>query len=179
MVNLIFAYSPQNNVFGNQGKLPWPKCGMDLQMFKDVTDNSVIIMGRKTWDSLPHRLHRRTHVVISASGNVEPINGEYPDDVFSSLDQAIKQYAAFTCYVIGGPSLLEEAIDKYPLNEVYMTQFLTVEPYKGDVFLSDTFLRKVAEKYQLDSFVDTSKDEMYPTKEVRIMKLVPRTTFGG
>ncbi len=65
-LNLIFAKS-RNGVIGKDGKLPW-HLPEDLAHFKRVTLGSPVIMGRKTWDSLPARfrpLPGRTNVVVT------------------------------------------------------------------------------------------------------------------
>ena len=51
MVNLIVAKS-ENNIIGNKGRIPW-YIPNDLKRFKEITTNNVVIMGRKTFESLP------------------------------------------------------------------------------------------------------------------------------
>ena len=54
-------------VIGFQGRLPW-KLPQDMEHFRTLTINHVVIMGRKTWDSLPQRfkpLPQRTNIVVS------------------------------------------------------------------------------------------------------------------
>ena len=50
-IHLIWAQD-QNGGIGEEGQLPW-HISEDLKKFKSLTMNSTIIMGRKTWDSLP------------------------------------------------------------------------------------------------------------------------------
>ena len=62
--NLIGAIDFNGNI-GYQGKIPW-YIKEELQYFKQVTGNNPIIMGRKTWDSLPKKpLPNRENLVIS------------------------------------------------------------------------------------------------------------------
>lgn len=63
-MNIILAVS-ENNGIGFQGKIPW-KCEEDLKLFKDFTDNCVVIVGRKTAEKLPY-LYRRIVLVVSKS----------------------------------------------------------------------------------------------------------------
>jgi len=65
MLTLIFACDEENAI-GKDGDLPW-KQSSDLQHFKRLTLNKTIVMGRKTWDSLPGKLPNRTHLVMSRS----------------------------------------------------------------------------------------------------------------
>ena len=67
-LNLIFAITPEN-LFGINNRLPWEKCKEDLDNFKNITtdvfNNSYVVMGRKTFESLPNKLTDRINVVIS------------------------------------------------------------------------------------------------------------------
>ena len=67
-LNLIFAITPEN-LFGINNRLPWEKCKEDLDNFKSITtdvfNNSYVVMGRKTFESLPNKLTDRINVVIS------------------------------------------------------------------------------------------------------------------
>ncbi len=61
----------RNGAIGKEGDLPWRQ-STDLQHFKKITMGSNLIMGRKTWDSLPGLLPGRTHYVLSR-GKVEGV----------------------------------------------------------------------------------------------------------
>ncbi len=64
-INLIWAQA-QNRVIGNHGAMPW-HIPEDLAHFRQITKNSPVIMGRKTWESLPSRFrplpHRRNIIL--------------------------------------------------------------------------------------------------------------------
>ena len=69
MINLIYARS-LNGIIGDQGKMPW-QLPEDLQIFKQKTEGHVVVMGRKTWESLPNTvkpLPGRQNVVVSNGG---------------------------------------------------------------------------------------------------------------
>lgn len=53
MIKLIVAHD-ENRVIGNEGKIPW-NIPEDLKNFKKLTTGHVVVMGRKTWDSLPKK----------------------------------------------------------------------------------------------------------------------------
>lgn len=59
----IVAMNP-DGIIGKDGTLPW-RIPEDLQFFKKNTENSIIVMGRKTFDSLKNPLINRIHIVIS------------------------------------------------------------------------------------------------------------------
>ena len=66
MFEIITAID-QNNGIGKNNSIPWnlPK---DLKHFKDITENSFVIMGRNTWNSLPKKpLPNRINIIISST----------------------------------------------------------------------------------------------------------------
>jgi dihydrofolate reductase len=91
----------------------------DLKNFKLITQNNVVIMGRKTWDSLPIKpLPNRTNIVITSQkqGNIDGVK-------YMSLEDA-KRYAVVyrpsNVYIIGGASIYKEFL---PLcKTVYLTK---------------------------------------------------------
>ena len=93
MLGMIVACD-RNGAIGKDGDLPW-KQPTDLQHFKQVTMGSNLIMGRKTWDSLPGMLPGRTHYVLSR-GEVEGVE-------VVALDRALEMEG----WVIGGGEIYE------------------------------------------------------------------------
>ena len=71
MLTMIFACD-MNNAIGKDGDLPWRQ-STDLQHFKEITLGGTIVMGRKTWESLPGRLPNRRHLVMTR-GNREDVD---------------------------------------------------------------------------------------------------------
>ena len=63
MINLIVA-TDRNGLIGNKGTIPW-KIPNDLKYFKDITIDSTVIMGRKTYQSIGKPLPKRINIVIS------------------------------------------------------------------------------------------------------------------
>ena len=101
MLTLIFACDEENAI-GKDGDLPW-KQSSDLQHFKRLTLNKTIVMGRKTWDSLPGKLPNRTHLVMSRSprDDVEIVSRE--DVMQRAEDEEIM--------IIGGGEIYRMFID--------------------------------------------------------------------
>jgi dihydrofolate reductase len=93
MLGMIVACD-RNGAIGKDGDLPW-KQSTDLQHFKQVTMGSNLIMGRKTWDSLPGMLPGRAHYVLSR-GEVEGVE-------VIALDKALETEG----WVIGGGEIYE------------------------------------------------------------------------
>ena len=99
MITLIVARA-QNGVIGRDGKLPW-HLPADLKRFKTLTMGSVMVMGRKTFDSLPGLLPGRRHVVITRDRSWSARGAE----VVHSVDDAIRLAGESTISVIGGADI--------------------------------------------------------------------------
>ena len=123
----ILAVGPvaraRNGVIGRGGDLPW-RLKSDLAIFKAVTLGKPIIMGRKTWDSLPRKpLPGRTNLVLSRDGSFEP-EGALVCETFSEAagiarDQAEDDGVPEFC-VIGGAALFEIALPR--ARRLYLTE---------------------------------------------------------
>ena len=117
---------------GKDGGLPW-KLSEDLKHFRRTTENGTVIMGRKTWDSIPEKfrpLKNRKNIVLSSNPNLSP------DCVITqSLEEALQASEGPT-YVIGGESLFREIIMIPDMlsrcNSIIMTRIS--KPFECDVF---------------------------------------------
>ena len=118
MITLVLAMA-ENGVIGNKGTIPW-RIADDMKRFKALTLGKPVIMGRKTWDSLPRKpLVDRLNIVVtrqadwSADGAVTA----------SSLDDALgKTGNAADVMVIGGGEIYRDALphaDRIELTEVH------------------------------------------------------------
>ena len=110
-IGLIYARGT-NHAFGNQGRLPW-NIPEDLAFFQKITQGHTVIMGRKTWDSLPSSkrpLPNRINIVITREKRQSnPSAGLYfvrniRDAVFTSRACKSRQ-----TWVIGGPGIIKSA----------------------------------------------------------------------
>jgi Dihydrofolate reductase len=139
-INIIAAVA-ENRAIGYGNKLIYwlPD---DLKRFKQLTTGHTIIMGRKTFESLPKgALPNRRNVVLSKSAFENPSGN--PDmasmfpgcDVYPSLDAALKNCGVNEdVYIIGGSSVYEQALsfaDRLCLTEVFDT------PENADAFFPD------------------------------------------
>jgi dihydrofolate reductase len=115
----------QNGVIGKQGDLPWRIPG-ELKWFKKITMGHIIVMGRKTWDSLPGALPGRENWILSRS-NLSSENCR----TFNSFKQIEKEAGDRTVFIIGGGEIYSSFISK--CEELFITevqQFIK----DGDVF---------------------------------------------
>ena len=91
-----------NNAIGRDGKLPW-HFSLDLKNFKKLTTGYTIIMGRKTWDSLPIKpLPDRRNIVISST-NQEDV--ESYTSIEACIDSLGDDKEVSDVYIIGGMSV--------------------------------------------------------------------------
>ncbi len=121
-------------MFGKDGALPW-RLKSDLRMFKELTLGKPIIMGRKTWDSLPIKpLPGRANIVLSRDGSFEPQRALVCETLTEAIqiarEQAEEDGAEEVC-VIGGAAVAQAAFPK--ARRLYLTE-VEADP-EGDVIL--------------------------------------------
>lgn len=107
LVNLIWAQD-LNGAIGNKNALPW-HVPEDLTHFTQLTLNSKVVMGRKTWESLPEKfkpLPNRDNFVISRTET------RIPGAIVLPSLEAIHQFGKEeTCWVIGGASVYAQSLN--------------------------------------------------------------------
>ena len=120
-IRIVFA-TDEAQGFGNKGDMPWPHNAEDLKLFKESTAGHVLIMGRKTFESLPGRLPGREHLVLSSMPIISAKNGAQPDATCDTgLAALLKEAMQYNkpIAIIGGAKLIREAM---PLaDEVHYT----------------------------------------------------------
>ncbi|MDI6750965.1 MAG: dihydrofolate reductase [Pseudomonadota bacterium] len=116
---VIIAAVAKNGVIGKENALPW-RLPEDMAHFKALTLGHTVIMGRKTWESLPPKfrpLPNRRNVVVTRNVDYAAPGAE----VVHSLDEAVKLGAGGTAFVIGGAELYAHALplaDRLELTEI-------------------------------------------------------------
>jgi len=126
-VSAVVAAS-ENDVIGRDGDLPW-HVSSDLKLFKEITFGKPVIMGRKTWESLPKKpLPGRRNIVITRNGDYEAEGAEVAHSVAEAL--ALCEGEAEVS-VIGGGQVYADAMAR--TDRVYLTRIhMSVG---GDTFL--------------------------------------------
>ncbi len=141
----IIVALDQKNGIGKAGALPW-QIPADLKYFAQTTSQTedqgkqnAIIMGRKTWDSLPSDkkpLQNRINVVLSRNPNLELPAGVLQ---FGGLNEALLALHTSPrveqAFVIGGASLYQEAVLHEMLDKIYITKI--ENSFECDVFFPD------------------------------------------
>ena len=126
-VALIVARA-RNGTIGKDGSLPW-HLPADLKRFKALTMGSAMIMGRKTFDSLPGVLPGRRHIVLTRDPEWSAIGAEIARDA----EDAIRLAGGERISVIGGAeifALFLPIADRIELTEVQAD-------YDGDIAMPD------------------------------------------
>ncbi len=128
------AAMSENRVIGNGNQIPW-HLPEDFKWFKQMTTGNVIVMGRKTFESIGRPLPNRTTVVLSRSGFL------YPGvQTIQSLEELPDQ-ADREVYICGGAQIYEQTL---PLcSDLYLT--LVKRVVQGDAFFpnfEETFTLK-------------------------------------
>ena len=119
METIIIVAVSENDAIGKDNKLLF-HLKEDMQNFKRLTTNNVVIMGRKTYESIGKPLKDRINIVISRSDNKDEENLIW----VHSLEEAMKKAKEYEkdIYIIGGGSIYKEALEKDIVDKIYLTR---------------------------------------------------------
>ena len=166
-IGLVWAQS-LGGVIGGGGEMPWyvPE---DFAHFKEVTAGRPVIMGRKTWDSLPPRfrpLAERRNIVITRQPHWQVDGVETVGSVPDALDR-VADSDEFV-WVIGGSQIFDAVIEDADRLEV--TEI-------NERFDGDTFAPRISERWQV---VDADPADGWHTSrtglEYRFLRYEPART---
>lgn len=142
---IIFACD-QNRGIGKNNDLPW-HLPEDLKYFRETTEGSAVIMGRKTWESIPEQ-HRpfknRINIVVSHQSDYPLPEGVH---LAGSLDEALQKAAdlqAAEIFNIGGAQLFNLGLQHTNCTQIYVTRIQAE-------FDCDTFLDPIPKTFQIES----------------------------
>lgn len=122
MIKMIAAVS-KNGIIGIDGQLPW--AGVypeDMKFFRTMTKNSILIMGRKTFESIGNKpLPARRNIVISRSANTMAAINVDGIEAYESVKEAIDMCDADTrdIWIVGGERIYEAGMEF--AEEIYLT----------------------------------------------------------
>nr|AIA17765.1 Dihydrofolate reductase [uncultured bacterium] len=149
MTVVLIAAISSNGVIGNKGKLPW-HLPVDMEHFKQLTIPHPVVMGRKTYESIPAKfrpLPERPNIVVTRNPAFTADKGVL---VTHSVELAIDlaQRTEDTVFVIGGGEIYQQAL---PLaTHIYLTRVETI--VEGDTYFPNFPLlqwRRIEEKQHL------------------------------
>lgn len=130
MISLIVAIA-QNNAIGKDNDLLW-HLSEDLKYFKKTTNERTVLMGRKTWESLPFKpLKNRRNIVVSSQKDYA-IDGA---ELFDSIEKAVEvlKTQKDEVFCIGGASLYKALLPK--ADKLYITR--VYKDFEADVFFPE------------------------------------------
>lgn len=119
MINIIASIT-DNNALGKDNKLLF-RLKKDMAHFKNITTDNVVIMGRKTYESIGKTLPNRVNIVLSR--NMKSNEDFY---TFDSIEKAIEwskeNYPQKEIFIIGGASVYDKALKDDIVDKLYMTK---------------------------------------------------------
>ena len=134
-VNAILACD-ENWGIGKNNALPWPKNDYDMKWFKENTDGHIVIMGRKTWESIGSKpLPNRKNIVITRqdlmSNDIKP-TATWSGELNACINYLRNTYPELKVWIIGGADIYKQAIP----------------------FCDHIYLTKIKGTYECDTFID-------------------------
>lgn len=153
MISIIVAIA-QNNAIGFENKLIYwlPN---DLKRFKSLTTGNTIIMGRRTFESLPKgALPNRRNIVLSRTGKAEDFPGA---DLYPNLQEALSSCEG-DIYIIGGASVYKEAL---PIADRLCLTYVHDTPEQADTFFPEINKEEWEETFREDHDTDEKHAQRY------------------
>jgi dihydrofolate reductase len=123
-VNAILAHD-DNYGIGKDNDLPWPRNAADLKWFRECTIGHVVVMGRKTWESIGSKpLPKRINVVVSTQQFPDQKDGGPDHVLFGDVQQSIQTfltelYPNLKIWIIGGADLYSQTLSQ--CDNIYLT----------------------------------------------------------
>jgi dihydrofolate reductase len=134
-VALIVAIDSERGI-GKNNDLMW-HLPNDMKFFKETTQNQIVVMGRKNYDSIPEKyrpLSNRLNVVLTRNSDFQAPGCE----VFSSLESCLEYFkneTERTVFIIGGGEIYKMALESKRIDEMFIT-FIN-KKYGADTFFPD------------------------------------------
>lgn len=148
MISLIVAMTKEG-VIGLDGKMPW-NIPEEMALFKEKTTGSVVIMGRKTFDSIGRALPNRINIVISRDKNYKIIDATVYSSLKEGLEEAKKHNKEI--YIIGGAEIYRESLQ-------YVDRMCI--SYLKNNYLGNVYFPKFEEKEYFIVYKKEFKDFIY------------------
>ncbi len=153
MISVIVAFD-ENMLIGDGSRLPW-NIPEDMKKFKQLTMGNVLIMGRKTYESIGKILPGRINIVLSKDAKYQ-VEGGF---VCNNLSQAIKKAKNYQkeIFIVGGSEVYKQSLEI--ADKIYVSHILG--EYNGDTYFPNVQWEKwkavKKEKYENWEFVEYAK----------------------
>ena len=142
----MIAAIGKNNELGKNNDLIW-HFKQDMKFFRDTTTGNTVVMGRKTFESLPHALPNRRNIVISSNPDYIAEGAQ----LVTSVEKAIEITKDDTVFVIGGGKIYDAFIDI--ADKLYLTE-IEDSCDDADVYFPSFDKSKYTKEKLNDYFVD-------------------------
>ncbi len=129
MLSIIVAFG-DNYEIGQDGTMPW-HLPEDLKHFKEVTSGATILMGRRTFQSLPGVLPKRQHIIITADSNFQKDHKRVRISHDLEAELRAAQKSDEEIFIIGGGQIYKQALPF--ADRLYLTFVHATYP-KADTF---------------------------------------------
>lgn len=163
MLSIIVAIA-KNNVIGNDNKLIW-HISEDLKRFKEITSRKTIVMGRKTFESLPGVLPNRKHIILTRDKNFK-VNSECVEIIYD-FDKLLNKYknSDDEVFIIGGGEIYKQLLPYS--NKLYLTKIN--KDFDGDTYFPQINYNDFKIDYESDVITDEKSGLEY--KFINLSKL--------
>jgi dihydrofolate reductase len=148
MISLIVAID-NNNVIGKDNNIPW-RLPADQAYFKKVTMGHIVIMGRKTYESMGKPLPGRTNWIITSDIDYRAEGCR----IFTTVDEVISKINGEEVFIIGGEKIYKEFF--HLADKLYITRIKAA--FKGDTFFPEIIERQ----WRLISTITGERNEKNP-----------------
>jgi dihydrofolate reductase len=131
----IAAISKYDRAIGKQGQIPW-HIPEDFKHFKELTTGHPVIMGRRTWESLPLKsrpLPNRTNIIISNDGEVDSMGSVVVSTIEDALAVAKEAPGNDLVFIIGGGQIYKATLPF--VEQLHLT--IVDQEVPGDAFFPD------------------------------------------
>lgn len=148
MISISVAVA-KNNVIGKDNKLLW-HISEDLKRFKRITSNKKMIMGRKTFESLPGILPNREHIVVTRDQSFKIDSDKVT--IVHDLNSLLEKYSKCEdeIFVIGGAEIYKQLLPY--TQKIYLTKI--DETFKGDTYFPEINYHEFKTDYISEQFTD-------------------------
>ena len=93
-----------------------------MKHFKDTTNGNVVIMGKKTYESIGRALPNRENIVLSRTKGIDSENIHWKTSLEDAITFAEQNYKDKDIFIIGGGSLYKETLEKDYADLIYLTR---------------------------------------------------------
>lgn len=158
MIISIIAAVAENRVIGKDNDLVW-KLPKDMKYFMDTTSGHHVIMGRKNYESLPHKfkpLKNRVNIVVTRQSEYTAPGTVLANSIRNGLNYA-KNNGESEVFIIGGGEIYAESMDM--VTRMYITE--VKESFEGDTFFPEFDRNLWKEVSRIPNFPDDKHQFAY------------------